>query len=671
MTIRQIGLPQFHAQIRELLLKAFLPLILALAFPSLIQSHQMTYISKALIIQTSKMDPPRIAFDEINQARKIAASEWKNLESKSSVSLKSGYKHLSHVPVKDMFRVKKISIPEMTFTENDVKQYIQEQRWMENLSSAEAQRISIAHQQNGTLDEQWSIPTLEQATQKSLAKVIQENPEIAQSVQKPNLPIAQNQVRGEVELRGGLPSGPHWQIEISRYHENVKKEDAQVDSRKSTYSIQVADYEGKLEARLRDIRNGEVIGEGSYRLLADQKNQTAKIVLNKTNNFLATNYQSYNRNPYTLSEPMERAKVRVQADVLLASVNDSGKTDQDGNYIFDQVRMGSHGIMRTEAENFYPALFSVRSGEAKTQALFPAKMIAALKEIVKEQNVASEYPETGSIVWGQIKKSGKPFAGAQVLVENFPAYKVVYLNTLFIPDNKLKGTSENGYFIILDLPAGFHSLLATSGNMYLSHSNTVVDDETLSVAELEINDVKNKTDIKVFDAFTGNPAIANVEMQSIPEAFDITGYADVLLPDVSRLSFMNITPANPTYLKTMMNYDDTNDFIHIPLVSAAWIQSIMARQKINQVPDRGLIVGFVEFENYDIYLGYDDKFPRENFIFFDANGTLTEKATVGGGFLIFNVPLGPQSVVLTEGNSGMLQMQMVDVNTEATSVLKF
>jgi hypothetical protein len=97
----------------------------------------------------------------------------------------------------------------------------------------------------------------------------------------------------------------------------------------------------------------------------------------------------------------------------------------------------------------------------------------------------------------------------------------------------------------------------------------------------------------------------------------------------------------------------------------------MNRQKINLYPDRGLIIGFVDNSNYEIYLGYDNQFSRENIVYFDPHGNISEKAVLGGGFIIFNVPLGPQSVVLAEADSGMLQMQMVDVNVEATLVIKF
>jgi hypothetical protein len=655
--------------LRHLLVKAFLPVAMILALPSTIQKNQFQTISKILIIQTSKMDPPRIAFDELNQSQKIAAADWKLLELKNGISLKSGAQHLSDISIKDILRVKKITIPEMTFTESDISEYIQNQRWIEELPVAEAKRFVIANEKHGILNEKWSAPDLRQATQQSILEAAEEDPEIIKKISQP----AENTLVGQVELQGGLPSGPFWQMEISRYQDNVKKEDAIIDPKKSAFKILVAEPTGRLEAKLKDTRTGEVIGEGAYRLSPEINTlgKAIKIVLTKTNNQIVSNFRNFNRDPYALTAPAHSTGRTVPTKTLMASVNQEGETDESGLYGFDQVKKGSRGILRAQAEGFYPALYSVRSGEEKTQSLFSNKMITAMRDIVREQNISSQYAETGSIVWGQVKKSGKALSGAEIEVENFPNYKVVYLNSLLIPDLKLKATSENGYFIVLDLPPGFHSFLAKTGNLYLSHINAVVDDQTISTAEIEVNDIKNTADVKVFNAFSGNPESASVEFQSLPEALNIDGYAAVLLPEINRLSFLNITPLNPRFLKTMMNYEDTDDFIHIPLIESDWVHGIMNRQKINLYPDRGLIIGFVDNSNYEIYLGYDNQFSRENIVYFDPHGNISEKAVLGGGFIIFNVPLGPQSVVLAEADSGMLQMQMVDVNVEATSVIKF
>lgn len=658
MTIRQ----------KDLFISIF-PLGLAflafLSLPSVIGQHHVRNISKALVIQTSKMDPPRIAFDEINQ-RSIATEVVKEPK---GISLKSGAANLSPIPVQEILRTKKVRIPEMIFTENEVSQYLQEQRWMEELSPKEQQRLSVANESYGTLQEDWTQPNLQVAVQKTLQQIAQENPEVLKRIQEQR---TENVVSGQIELRG-LPSGPQWIVEISRYQDNIKKEDAKVNHKDSSFQIQVEDLSGTLQAKLKDTRSGQVLGEGSYRLSQDNraKKTMVKITLEKPYDEVATTFHSFYQSSNALVADSRNIKKPVATEVLLASVNNEGKTDESGQYRFDQVKKGSWALLRTQGQNNYPSLFSVRSGTNHSQPLFAEKMILALKDIVKDQNVATEYAATGSVIWGQVLKNDKPVSGAQVEVENFSQHKAVYLNDFFIPDLKQTSTSSNGYFIILDLPAGFHSLLATMGSLYLSHSNVVVDEETLSITEMIVNETRNWTDIKVFDAFAGNPEAATVEMQSLPEALSVSGYSQAMLPAVERISFMNITPQDPRYLKTTMNYEDSQDYMHVPLIQASWVQTLLSQQKLNIAPDRGMIVGFVDVDNYEIYLGYDNHFPRENIVYFDARGIVSNKAVRGGGFLIVNVPLGPQSIVLAEGETEMLQMQLIDVNPEATSVIKF
>lgn len=671
MTILQMGL----ARHRDLFLKSVLPLGLSFAatisFPAKIKTQQIILIKHPLVIQTSKMDPPRIAFDEVNQQqRSQSTQDWAVAQSKKGIALQSGAANLWRTSPKDILRVRRVHLPEMVFTENDVSQYLQEQRWYSNLSPAENQRIALANEKFSTLEEDWSNPTLEEATTKSLQEIAKEDVHL----QKKIIDQRKSQLlNGQIELQGGLPAGPHWSIEVSRYQDNIKKEDAKIDTGKSNFEIPLSDFSGSLQAKLKDNRTGQVIGEGSYRLSQDMSDHKTlpKIVIKKTQNEVAVNWDSFYRNASRLSGESGSGKTSVAANVLFASINSEGQTDANGIYKFDQVRSGSIGIIRTQANSFYPGMNTIKAGQAKSYPLFPEKMIKALKEIIRDQAVTSEYAETGSVVWGQVLKDGKPVSGVEINVEGLPSYKVSYLNSLLIPDEKQKSTGENGYFVILDLPAGFHSLMATRGNMYLSHVNTIVDDETISTAEIVVNDVRNKTDLKVFDAFTGSPQQASVEIQSLPEAVHVLGFAEVMLPAIDRMSFMNVTPDSQSYLKIMMSYDDNQDFIHVPLIPSVWIQNIIIQRKVNLFPDRGMIIGFVENDNYEVYLGYDSKFPRENIVYFDPQGRISAEAKAGGGFIIFNVNMGPQSVVLAEKDSEMIHMQILDVNSEATSVVKF
>jgi hypothetical protein len=298
-------------------------------------------------------------------------------------------------------------------------------------------------------------------------------------------------------------------------------------------------------------------------------------------------------------------------------------------------------------------------------------MIQALQQIVADQMVSSEFPSNGSVVWGQVTQNGKALAGAQVEVEAFENAKPVYFNSLLLPDPDMKATGENGYFAFINLPAGFHALSANYGTTNISHANVVVDDETVSIAELDSAIQTEKASLKVFDAFTGQPQTALMDLQSLPEALEVKGYAEINLQNIPRLSLMKVTPRDTSYSETLQLYEDTMDSIHVPLVRTEWLQALMGQRKINLVPETGTVVGFVPDSSFEVYLGHEPNFPTEQIFYFDPQGQIVPHGVPGGGFVIFNVPSGVQSIVVADTQTDMLQTQVIPMDDSALVTLKF
>jgi uncharacterized GH25 family protein len=696
--------------IRKIDLSHSMILLLAAAFtllmPSFIKTNVMRSFSKGLTIQTSKFEPPRVAFDEVFGNDSL--NEWSLLKSKK------GSQNLNETPLPfvaktpvQKLHTQKLILEPMTFSQNEIQKAESDRAWMDELSAKEQTRLIAANEKHRTLDENWELPSFQQLAEQQIqkAKLTVESVESsreekikieavdengvhrnANSVKTADVQTKKEgdadrapdhyQVSGQIELSGGLPAGPQWVIQVSRYEDDVKKEDARIDLTKSVYKIQVPELSGSLYAQVVDQSTGQILGEGSYRLSPyskDQINGQAKITIQRTNNSIAVNLGSYYRNPSRLTGKVGSvAKDKsVAAKVLFASAGAEGKTDENGVYRFDQIMKGSWGLLRTEAKDFFPSLFLVRSGTEKRLPLFPEKMVTALKQIIADQAVTSSVPESGSIVWGQVLQDGKPMAGATIAAEISELYQPIYFNSLLLPDSSLKATSENGFFAFIHLPAGFQALFATQGAAYLSHANVVVDEDAISIAEMESSLQTEKVEVKVFDALMGTAQQASLEFQSLPTQLDVKGFAEVNLPPISRLSLLRVHPQSEDYLESQQIYEDQIDFLHIPLVSKSWIASLQGARLVNVDPNAGMIVGFVSSGTFDVYLSHDDNYPRENVVYFNSQGQVVESGVPGGGFVLMNVPQGVQSVVVASKESDLIQSQVVPVDTQSASVLKF
>jgi hypothetical protein len=98
---------------------------------------------------------------------------------------------------------------------------------------------------------------------------------------------------------------------------------------------------------------------------------------------------------------------------------------------------------------------------------------------------------------------------------------------------------------------------------------------------------------------------------------------------------------------------------------------LQEERKINADPNRGTVIGFVPYINFDVYLPNDTEYAADQIVYFDANGFITEHGVAGGGFVLFNVKPGVQSVVVGDKNSEMLQTRVLPVDAQVMTTLNF
>ncbi len=654
--------------------------------PQQTQKIQTIFARKILTIQTSKSDPPRIAFNLVSHASIDSSNEWSEAEKKIAVGLVSG-----NFVYPGSLKNRVIQVPEMIVTrsesftdqsQKDLKVAMQsyesrgaiQESIYSQLTAEQRVRLEEAQLRNRVLDSDWSVPSFEQEAKKIIygsQSVVTENlrqQEAAVDV----VPRAQpNRLSGIVELKGlPPPNGTEWQINIARYDDGVKVEDARFDQKNSRYSINVADLEGSIRAQLVDVKRNEVIGEGSIRLMDYAQNQQSKITVEKTHHYFASNFPSFYEVPGLQTGPMISRRQKP-TNVHLASLNTSGKSDAEGAYKFDLIDKRSWMLVRAEREGFKEGMFLSSAGIDNSLPLMPAKMIEAMRSIVSEQRVKSDRPATGAIIWGQIIQGKKPLKGVRARIEGHEEYQPIYFNQLMIPDLQLEETSENGYFAFIDLDPGFFTVTANVGEINLSYVNVYSDADTVTTAVLENKIELNPMSVKTFDAFSGSPKAVNLEMQSLPQEIIVQGFSKIKTPRLNRLGLAQVLPEDQQFLPSLQLYNDLDESLHLPLIKSDWLQDIEGRRKINRDSQKGTIIGFIKDWQFKVFLGHEENFPKENIVFFDSKGDLVDQGVPGGGFIIFNVPRGTQSIVVTDESSEMIYNQVAPIDPSALVVLKY
>jgi hypothetical protein len=472
-------------------------------------------------------------------------------------------------------------------------------------------------------------------------------------------------IGGTIVIQQGLGLTNDHFFEIRRIKEGVVLERGTVNVQAATYSIKVSDTGGQIRGRIL-AKNGQVLGEGSGLITNVGQNaidpRGPKLVLIPRDGVSGVHYSQYDAE----KKPLVGANVNI--------LHGSEKAEQDQDLYTQDTRLGqgSMTLLSVEApKNFLVSRKIVYSGEKFSLPILPERMAKSLREMVSDQRQQDLNDPHGTLIWGQVKIDGMPLSGISVEIESAPDILPVYLNEYFLPDPGLKATSTNGYFAFLQVEPGFHSLLALRGDKYFSHDNVIVERGAVSISEIKTATASKPAKVRAYDYFSGISKEASVELQSVDHPVQtVAGQATVVLPNLNRMSLINVNPDRP-YIHATYQYNDVNDFVDIPLIQNAWLQQIQTRLKINSIPNRGIVIGFVGDEDFEVYSALENKGIVA--VYFDNQGNPLEhkQGVTGGGFILFNVPLGTNEVIIFGDRTQKLYSQVVPIDSGSLNVLTF
>lgn len=631
---------------------------LSALWPLATESVRFWQIDSAIEIKVQKNSPP---FQAFKQARPML----QNFDKAPLTFQRTANLSIDSLTGKNIQTAKKIVLLEPIVVKKFQNLDIQQQTsaepldlsWVSTLPLRQQIRLAEAQSRFAIFDQ----PQTEiQPHSIPLRKVTPSKVEITKTAQG-------YEIHGPWEIAGGLGWTNDHSIDLRHSVEGSTREAGILSVKDGTYNINIASLAGSLIAKMYD-KAGNVLGEGTLALQEGflQAGLAPKLIIRPQVNFIrgtAPNSYDGGKNRKTIDGLSAKA---LQNDI-------SFEKGPDDTLQLPNINRNSQTVARFEAEHFTKSNMLLISGQDFKAPVFPEKMIKALKEIVSEQLSYDLNNPQQPLIWGQVMMDTRLVAGAQVEIEGEPDAKVVYFDLLNLPDTNLKETSANGYFAVIGAQEGFHALVARRGGQYYAHNVVSLEAGTVSIVNLESSLKIKNIPLRVFDAFAGTAQAAELEMQSLetPLKIDDKGWTSILLPQVSRLSLMQVNPSDQKYLPAQYFYNDDQDFIHVPLVSEDWLLQIL-QPKWSQIDaEKGTVIGFVHDENFEVYLAGNETFLPENITYFDSQGKLSREGIKGGGFIINNIDPDTHEIVVYGKQSERFSSRLLPVDQKSVSVILF
>ncbi len=467
-------------------------------------------------------------------------------------------------------------------------------------------------------------------------------------------------IRGNFELTEGVGIVDHI-VSLRRVFEGQSFELGEVDLKAGMYQILVGSFEGELVAEIKD-RTGIIIGEDRQKLFGLKRSglffsgpllkvgQPSSIGMNARN-------------------VDDRKIVETSLAASLYSGNYSLKKTTD---TYPNVASLSSTIGLVEdhtKKNIATLSFRTVKDQSET-LLFSQKWVDGLKNYLSEKLQIQYIPNSGLII-GRIMQDGKPVAGAQVVIENQAGIEPYYLDQFLIPQTEQTVTSANGFFVIPGLNSGRYQISGFIKDRHLGSQLYFVEENIVSYQEILTTVQTQSIVVRAFDAFTGQEQDADLILPGHEDIFNVVdGMGRYRTSAAQGLQEILVRPVSNGYLPFTYLQNSKKDHLHLPLIQDAFLDQIRIQKQIPTTDETAVLVAFAPTGNFDLHLTAEN-FDRKQIVYFNEKGAVTPTPVTGGGFIIYNLPIGLQEIILQDQNTDRTFSQVIYAESAKNYIAHF
>lgn len=468
---------------------------------------------------------------------------------------------------------------------------------------------------------------------------------------------------GSIQLVGGLAmTDPKQEIVVFRQMEGLSLERARVWMNEGRFEIAVRSTRGRLIGQLRDAK-GRALGSGEIRI--NQSGETDNLSLKISPVVAGARVEVLSAHSYDLHE-----QTVTKSQVWLLGSPSSMNKDRDGRFFTeDGLHTGSSYIAQATADNHWGTLVVGLAGQETHARLFPNKMMDALLGLTLGSGAVAVENQNG-VIWGRIVNKGAPITGATVEMAGDHRNTAHYFNSMLLPDRFADSTGENGTFAFVGVTPGIQSVRVIYHGESFPAQVIPVERGNVSYLEFEIGQ-SEAVPFAIYDPMDSSKEINAMVRFAGDETseLDVQGRGQLRVPVGSGLMTLDVDAGEP-YELTRYTVPRNVSKITVPTVRRDWLMNLVARKRINLSGGVGLAVGFGIEGKFTVQLETRGQDNTADIVYFDNNGLplFSDEGVAGGGFAIFNVPLGMQTVVINTESSAVMT-EVIVATPEAANVI--
>lgn len=659
--------------IKLITVKAFLLLLILFLYALPSGKSDLGYRVKPLDLKLSQKFPPAIALEIVDSFDYSRSNDIKEkIVEKNEynvVFLSVGFPEIEKLELDEMkFGFKRDSKKEELNLQNTLEE-LREQNSKSNVSvfsEEEMRRLRIAGLDQKIMLDNYSaekIPSLSERIQDLIKNEKQKefdssdssNLKVDKKTNDSSVRYANNSIpiKGEIEFSrdGNLYYANH-SIEVRRFEEGVPKESGHVDLASGTFSIEVKNTKGFIVGRLIN-ESGKVEGEGYLATTDLLGSQKVKLILKEKKSQEISQRGPVSKSPYGGPDPKPTYTLASfegfnggNGNFDMQSLNNVGNNINPNEVLLPKnLHENSEYIVNANAKGFIPTVSIINSLGRQEISQMPLRMFKNLMDIFHEIGIPMDFSRGDSLIYGVVKSKGKSVEGASIIASHGITN---YFGNLYMPEQGRVKTSENGIFTTAVTHPGWNDLYISLPDGRGVHVNALVYPSKITYVTAEVPNETVPVTIRSFDAFSGEPIQVQAEFQQANDIIDTgeSGVVEFDLLKTNNLSFITVNPS-AAYEKAKFSYTNFLDFIHLPLITREWYNNTKSRFKVNDIPQTGTVLGFVQ--NSDFIIDFRNDKDESKVVYFNAQGEIIPKGIAGGGFLIFNFNVDqPNIVVISE-----------------------